>query len=501
MAASPSLTSKTAWNFASGVMLIAGRFGAGLVVARLLGPDSLGRIAYWLWLADFAAMAAQLALPASLTRFIADRVGAGESGQVTALRRWIWRRFAGLVALGATLAALAAWTTGAFESPLQIALLAGYFLAQGIWTLAQADLAGQGRFATSAKINAGASLVLLLAVAAGAWQAGVAGAMIGYVVSTAVAAVAGAWQVRGAAAAPPGEPDADLRRDVNRFAFQTWIAVLLSAAVWGRMEIFFLERAWNAHTVAMFTVGLSLVTMVSQGPVLLADALMPHFAGLSGADRHEEIRQTYARATRLIAVLILPFALGGAAIIPVLLPLIYGADFAPASGIAVLLVAGASVQIGVVGGTVIYGLGRARFIAAIGAIGTLLALLAGVTVIPAWGAWGAAVARTAIQCAMTGAGFWFVHSRLKCPVPWASLARTVLAAATCAVVARLVVAAWPRPLALVPAVVAGAAVYLILMRALRVLTAGDATPLAQLGRSFPVAIGHRWTAFVTWMAA
>jgi O-antigen/teichoic acid export membrane protein len=494
----PSLSHKTAWNFSSGVALIAGRFGAGLLVARLLGPDALGRTVYLLWLADITATATQMALPASLTRFLAERIGAGDDAQGAALRRWIWNRFTGFTALGMIVIALAGWRAGVLPTGGMTAVLSVYFLAQSFWTLVQADLAGQGRFATTAKINVIASGVLFAAVAVGAHTGGVAGAMAGYLIGTVFAAAAGMWCLRGTRV--KAAPDAELRRAVWRFAGQTWLAVVLGACVWGRLELFFLERYWGADEVAMFSVGLSLVTMASQGPVLLADALMPHFAGLSGTERRTQIPATYSSATRLIAILVLPLTLGGAAIMPVLLPWIYGPDFGPAVAVATVLVAGAGVQVGVVGGTVIYGLGRASFIALLGTIGAVLAGLGGVMIIPEWGAWGAAWARTAIQFGMVGAGFWFVQVRLGCPVPWTAIGRALLAAAGCAAVARAIISVWPAPLALLPAVAAGAAVYVGAVRGLRILHADDAAGLANLGRQFPLAIAGRWLVFVKWMA-
>lgn len=492
--APPSLPHKTAWNFASGVALIAGRFGAGLLVARLLGPEAFGRVVYWLWLADIAATCAHLALPASLTRFLAERLGAGDAGAAGALRAWIWRRFLVLAAVGAGVVALASLGSG----PRNALLLAAYFFAQSTWTLAQADLAGQGRFSVSAKINVTAGIILLAAVGIGAHLAGANGALAGYLIGVGTAAGAGVVCVgRGKSAAAPG---ADLRRAIGRFALPTWIAVVLGALVWGRLELFFLERSRSVHEVGLFAVGLSLVTLATQGPVLLADALMPHFASLAGAERHHEVNATYGRATRLIAVLVLPLALGTAAIMPVLLPGIYGDAFRPAVPIASVLVTGAAVQVGVVGGTLIYGLGHARAIAMISAVGAVLGIIAGLSLIPETGAWGAAWARVGIQLGMTAAGFWFVQRRLGCVVPWSAMARAAAAAIACALVARLIVATWPVPLALVPAVIGGALTYVFAVRVLRVLAPDDVAGLTRLAQPLPAAFAGPWSTLVGWLA-
>jgi O-antigen/teichoic acid export membrane protein len=485
-----SLPRRAAWNVGSGTALIAGRFFSGLVIARLLGPDGSGHIAYFLWLADMGGTVLHFALPPTLTRFQAELLGRGERAQAAGLRRWIWRMFLGLLGAGMLIVALAARASGALPAVALVGLVPFFFFAQSLWALGQADLAGRGEFAVSARVNFFCAAALIAFVSLGAASGGIVGAAWGYLGGAALQATAGFWCAREKTV--PAPLPASVRAAVLRYALAAWTAALLSAFAWGRTEIFFLERYCGPQPVAMFTVSLSLVTLFAQGSILFADALTPHFAGLLGAGREAEIRATYARSTRLLGLLLFPSALGGAAVVPVLLPWLYGPAFAPAVDVATILCAAAVYQVTVVGGTLIYGLGRPGFIAAVNLVCAAAVIAAGVTIVPRFGALGAALARVAIQGGGISAGLWFVQRRLGCRVPWAQLARTLLAALVCAAAAGTLVSLQPRPLILLAAIPLGAATYIFAVRLLRAVHPDDIARLREFSGGLPPAIASLW---------
>jgi hypothetical protein len=98
---------------------------------------------------------------------------------------------------------------------------------------------------------------------------------------------------------------------------------------------------------------------------------------------------------------------------------------------------------------------------------------------------GAACARAAIQLLMVVAGFAFLGVVLKCPPPINHLVRLVVAAALCALAARLTLDALPRALALPAAVAVGAVVYVLAVRLLAALPEDDLARLSELQSRLP----------------
>lgn len=276
--------------------------------------------------------------------------------------------------------------------------------------------------------------------------------------------------------------DPALRRRILRFALYSWAAALTASLVWSRLEVFFLQRYQGAEAVAMFTVGFTFSNLASQGPLLLTGGLLPYFAESFGHRSTERMQRAYLTATRLMAFLLFPMCLGLAAIIPALLPLVYGPAYAEAVPVAAILIAGAAVgAAGSVGSQMIYACERSDVIFVAGLGGAILSVAAGFLIVPRFGMIGAALARGAIHALMVAAGLWFIRYRLRCPVPFGSLARLLVAALLCALAARACLALIPSPvLGLAMAVPLGAAIYGAAVRALGALPAEDARRLRNL---------------------
>jgi O-antigen/teichoic acid export membrane protein len=293
-----------------------------------------------------------------------------------------------------------------------------------------------------------------------------------------------------------------LRRRVWKFALTTWAAMLVSAVVWSRAEIFFLERYWGLHEVAMFTVGLTLATTVQQVANLFSGAFLPHFAGLAGAGERAVMQRQYAMATKLMALLVIPLSFGGAAVSPVLVPLLFGTEFAVTVPNAMVLMLTAGLSFCMIGSALVYAVERPDFIVIGGAVGVVLSVAAGILVVPRYGVWGAAWARLLIQSSMVGLGIWFINCRLHFSFPFGALARMLMAGLLCSVVAACVVHAVPyRFLALAIAVPSGAIVYFVGIRVCHALDADEAFQLSRLVNGLPAHLGRRFQSLVSWMAS
>ena len=484
-----SLAGKTAWSGAASFSGLLGRLIAGIIIARLLGPDGTGRIAYLVWIVETANLIANLGLQTSLTRYLAELSGQGKHESLQGFAVWIYTRYLLLAVMGAAAVGVIAQNLASPSQPRGIwLLLCLLFLSRGMASIYLAYLSGRQQFRLVARINVVSSVCLVTGVALGILSFGLRGALMGYLIGSVLPAACSLIMLRGVRLV--SRPDRALRRRVWKYALNTWLAAVVSACVWSRMEIAFIQHYWTDHEVAMFSVGIGLAMVVSQAATLFCGAFMAHFSELCGMRDRDAIQRNYATATRLMALVVFPMSFGGAAITPVLLPLVYGAEFAPAVPNAMVLLAASAMSFTLVGSALVYAMERSRFIALGGFFGAVLSLATCVLVIPRFGAWGAVWSRSAVQCSMIALGTWYITRRMHFSFPFRALARTLLSAVLCGGAAWCLIRGWDSPAALVLGVPVSAAVYVLAVRSFRVMNSDDARSLRNvLGRiPFPVRV-------------
>jgi O-antigen/teichoic acid export membrane protein len=238
--------------------------------------------------------------------------------------------------------------------------------------------------------------------------------------------------------------------------------------------------------VGLFSVGLTISNLAVQGPMLFTGGLLPYFSESFGRNAVDDIRSGYATATRIIGFLVFPACFGLAGIMPSILPLIYGQDFAEVVPAATVLVVASSITaVASVGTNLLYGLDRSDFIFVSGAVGAVLSVVAGLTLIPMFGVFGASCGRAAIQVAVAVFAAWFIMHRLRCPIPAKDLLRLMIAAAVCGVAARGCSAVISGVVAIPLSILIGAIVYLATVRLLRALPRNDVNRLQWLGQRLP----------------
>ena len=471
-AATSSLMWKSAWSASATVCSGLGRLVAGILIARLLGPDGAGRVVYLLWLSDTVATFANFGFQTTLTRFSADLRGQGKPDQAALLARWILLRYialmlAGVGALGSISFFSGDW--GALRSVWMV--LTVYYCLQGLNLLYQAFLAGRQRFDLIAKVNLASSLLLMAGIAVGTYEFGVAGAIGGYLAGVALPALLSLSLV--GAARRNAELEPSLRRRVWIYAFYAWSAAVISAFVWSRMEFFFLKRYWGAHEVAMFSVGVSLAALAQQSLIFFSGCLMPHFSELHGKQDMLTLREQHVRVTRLMALILAPTSFLLAAVAPVLLPLVYGKPFTPAVAPAVVTIAFSVIGFANAGSNVLYAMERTHFIALSGLLGAVLSVTAGLVVIPHWGAIGAAWSRAIVQVLMIALLAWYLMTKLHVPYPIKAILQISASAAFPSLVVYAVLRWQPNPLLIPILLLIGTGLYFVLIQVFRVVPEED----------------------------
>jgi O-antigen/teichoic acid export membrane protein len=188
--------------------------------------------------------------------------------------------------------------------------------------------------------------------------------------------------------------------------------------------------------------------------------------------------------------LVFPTCLGAAAIMPRLLPLIYGPSFADAVPAASILVCTAGL---VAAGTMISNLllafERNSFVLWNGIIGAIVATIFGVTLVPAFGILGAAYGRAIMQFALSCSGIWYVVNVLRMRIPFDGLTRLLAAALLCAIVARVCILSIAGSGALPVAILAGSVCYVLAVRKLKPFPARDVERLQGWMRGLPSVFG------------
>jgi O-antigen/teichoic acid export membrane protein len=505
------LARNSALGAVAGMSTSLSSFLCGIIVARALGVTGTGTVAYIIWLVVTLAPIVDIGMPASIGRYTPEFRGRGEHALAEKLSGYLYRVLLCSVAVAIAVIALVASFPALTQmvgiqdagiSPIGgqralLALMAIYVAMQVLGTFSYAYLRGSQAFGTVARF-ATLSLALQIAcVTVGSLLGGVTGALAGYVTGQIMPGLASLRFI-----GRTGSIDGDLRQRIRRYASFAWAANVASAFVWSRIEIFFLARSWGPHSVGIFTVAMALSSFATQGPVMLTTGVLAHFSEQHGRGELDAMKEACATGTRLLALLIFPSCLGMVAIMPVLLPLLYGHAFGEAVPAGIILVSAAAITASTVISTnLLYAMERSDFIFATSLFGGVLAVLSGFFLVPAFGIMGAAAGRALIQLTMVAIGCWFVVRRLKCPLPFAALGRLLAASAASSLSAGLCVALIGGVISLVVAIPVAAAVYVVAIKYFRPLPAQDLVLLHGVAGMLPTAMQRPARAVIAYVEA
>lgn len=488
-----SLVAKARWNALAAASGSLSRLLAGVAIARLLGPEHNGHFAFLMWLAESLVLLFSVGLPTTLNRFLALKMGRGEEAIVLRILHFSLR--AGLVmsllAVFATYVLALHLMKDSATSDMASAL--AWLVAVQLWAgLTQAILIGLQHFRAYARIVVLSSLVLVVGQIIGTLGWGLQGAIYGTLASYLVSA---ALNLRAILQTPlwkrqPTENIFDIARSITPYARDAWLAGLISAVTWGRAELFFLEWFSTAREMGYFAAGMVFSSLLIQAVGLVSGAFLPHLSYLVGEGKKERVGEDYRRMIIFIALPIFPLALGGIALMPDIVPLLFGAAYADATPAAQWLMAAGILAFASAGSAVVYSHGDAHIIRNWSVLGACLLVLLCILLAPVAGAEGVAAARFFVQSFMIGIGFYLLRSRYDMPVPLRPLVMLLAAAASCAVAASLISQLVGGGVAgILCGIACGATVYGLMLRMFNVISAEDAATLANLFARLPSMLG------------
>ncbi|WP_396925491.1 lipopolysaccharide biosynthesis protein [Mycolicibacterium sp.] len=465
---SPSFARNTILGFASGAAVALAGFVGNAIIARILGPDKLGIFAYVVWCVTVASVVAALGIDVVQQRFIPNLRAEGKNDEANGLIGATTRTsMLAIVVGGVALFGYLYWpgkgvTQGLSEttriSVVAVALV--WFVCWRLGDLYLFNLRGEQQFGQLARLSAQSALIKVATMGIGAWLFGIPGALAGYIAGSILPASRVFKLLRNKASVNP-----ELKSEVIKFALGSWGVGVIGSLVFGRTQVIFLEHYTGLGAVGLFAAAVTIAEMAVQLPPLLLSALLPRFSEQHGLGAQDHMRHLYRTMTSLMALVIVPLCLGLAAIAPVLIPLIFGTDFAdavPAS--SVLLVAAAISSLGVTTLYFLQSVGKTTLLLITNGIGLIGTIVLGFLLIPSEGLMGAAWSRGVVQVAVVLIETWYVTRRLSVSPPYRALGAITMAALAQAAVAFVISVELGGMISLIVAVPAAVVIYLVGLR-------------------------------------
>lgn len=425
-----SLKRNTLLGAASSVVALGATFIMNGVTSHLLPKASFGTAQFDIWVVQVVWMAANLGIPNALVRFIPQLLERSPSALKRTLRTLLAAALIGLL-LGLGVVLVAARHASRADQWLMV----GAFVTLGLQILMQNLHAGYQRYEP---VLVGA-IVYAVAGLGGVVPAVRTWGVSGYLGVNLVAQLAAA----GAMALPLLRPNRLLHREggaasasegslsgVVRYTWQTWLAVLISAFVWQRMELYFVNRYHSKEEVALYAVALTVGTLLTQPISLLSNALLPRFSADFARGDHASIERIYQEFTLILAAIVLFICAQGTVHASLLASALFGRSYLASGPFLALLLWGAGIGVmATPGSALVYGGGRSGFILYSGLLGVVLMLGLGFLVIARhaliWGALG----KSLIQIFLIGLGTAYIWRRLCIRPPFGALMRIAGAAA------------------------------------------------------------------------
>lgn len=501
---SPSFAKNTILGFASGAAVALAGFVGNAITARILGPDNLGIFAYVVWCVTVASFVASLGIDVVQQRFIPNLRAEGKNDEANGLIGATTRTsMLATVVVGVGLLGYLYWpgkgvTEGLSETTriMVVAVALVWFVCWRLGDLYLFNLRGEQQFGPLARLSAQSAVIKVATMGLGAWLFGIPGALAGYIAGSILPASRVFQLLRNRASV-----GTDLKREVVKFAVASWILGLLGSLVFGRTQVIFLEHYTGLAAVGLFAAAVTIAEMAVQLPPLLLSALLPRFSEQHGLGAQDNMRSLYRMMTALMALVIVPLCLGLAAIAPVLIPLIFGADFAdavPAS--SVLLVAAAISSLGVTTVYFLQSVAKTGLLLISNGMGLVGTIALGFLVIPSEGLMGAAWSRGVVQVGVVLIETWYVTRRLKVSLPFRVLGAITLASLAQAGVAYLISIEVGGVLSLALAIPAAILVYLVGLRVFAVIRLIDPGIAPRLSTQAPQRIRPLVTRLMTLLA-
>jgi len=288
---------------------------ASVPVARVMGPAILGHYIYLVFLTTMAQRLANVGIPATACKYIAEYLGAGQPG----IARDVFEITLRVQAAVATLVTVAGCAIALLFAEPEYKVVS-VVIVLSIWPGMINNIPAQANVAAEdLRANIPASLVNFvsysaLVLATLAWHWGLEGLASATVASRFLeAAVRYAGVVRRMRRIPRISAPADLRRRMFVFSRQNLALLALGLVVWDRSELLFLRSYCAVTQVAFYSLPFSMTNQLLMAPRAFSSSSGYTIFAQYGRDR-SRLQGLVQNATRYVWLLAVPLFAGLAAI-------------------------------------------------------------------------------------------------------------------------------------------------------------------------------------------
>lgn len=498
-----SIMVKSALNAAAGLSLLLVGFVCSIVVARLLGPEANGVIAFSLWLALTASLVAELGTGVTLMRLLPQLKVKGFSDQQ---RLGFAARMARVISVSTlvflALYALVMWWLEeqhwAATAPLVVVITGLLFFIQSIGSFTKNYLIGEQAMVTFFRMTAMAGGLQLVGVVIGTIFFGLEGALAGYICGHVLQFVYTLGILRNR----PDACDISNRYLVNS-SFLLSLEFFLNSVFLTRLEYFFLQQYQGIATVGLYAAASSLANLAIQLPTQLTGSLLPYYSEqLQESEADKLPASVFEGVVRSLSYVTLPMSFGLAAIAPRLVELFLGAEYEASGQILATLALVSPVYVFNLVCTqylLSHDMVRQRVI--ILAWGSGLMMLCLFLLIPWLGGEGAAIARFIVFLFVSVLMMRKMEIGVSTRHFFLPLIRVGLASLACALAALFVLYELPGIIGLILAIIAGAIGYIVALRLFRAVPAEDRAVLQRLAGKAPRAAAPLTDRVIRFIAA
>jgi len=326
-----------------------------------------------------------------------------------------------------------------------------------------AALAGFERRDLSALLNIGNTLITVTVGGAVLWLGyGLTPLVLSYATAKFLTFGLALGMLRRVGAAPAPRFDPALMLTLLKGSWPFFVTTLF-VMLYARLDIVMLSFFRPESEVGYYNAAYKVMEGLGLLSASFVTAIYPVLSRLF-VDRPDRLREVYHQSLRYLVAFVLPAATGLALIADDLMPLLFGASFAPAATALAILVWGQALDgINPLLSQTLRATDRERSVAVITGIGAAINLVANLILIPPYGLYGAAIA-TVLSCGiLLGINLWAIHAvvgavPLRGPL-LRTLAATLLMAGSLYYLSRWVLAGWPAGGRLALTLVAGFVLY------------------------------------------
>ena len=479
-----------------------------VLVARSVGPDVLGVYNFANWVLGAGIVVVTNGVTYGMQLYAAEKLGKGDlAGAMAVLAhglRWQLALAAVLVSLGTVLTL--ALSPPPFRAALLLAVLS---VAPAILVSVPAAGLGAAQAFSANVVSSIAAVLVNLAVAVVALSAGwgLVGVTSALLLSRLVDAGGRYLAWRRVLAALKAEPHGQMEpRDdsleapkLRKLALNASVLLLVEMLVWDRSEFLVLSRFSPLRELAFYSLSFNIAQQILIPSRLLSKALGANLLVERGRNP-EGVARLSRDGMRYVFLLAAPSTLGLASLDRALMPLLYGSNYASAVPVLTVVATFAVVRGALLPVQAFLYMTEqqvllVRFSIVQGCVNLALALW----LIPSHGAIGAAWANGVTQALATSGLIIFASRRLGLSAPLTDMVRILLACAPMVIIVRWLASTMPPWPAVIVGVPAGAIVYLVGLKLIRVITPVDRVRLQSADATLPAAMRPLFRRLLSWL--